>query len=1724
MIKKLLVPALALLALAGCSKSVSLTDKVDPMIGSGGHGHVFVGASVPRGMVQLGPQQIKDEWDWCSGYHISDTLTIGFSHTHLSGTGIGDLGDVLLLPYDPAKAIRTKGWVIQKQKEVGHIYAHLDHSLESVRPGFYSLELPDYGVKVRLTATERVGLHEYTFEGDKSAILVDLATGIGWDRCLDRGLTVVDGTHIEGFRRSGGWAKDHTWYFAAEFSEPIAGQAVEQLENDGTADVLLFDTSADKKILVKVALSPVSCEGAWNNLREELPGWDFERTAKAADAKWNKALGSIEIEPMDARQEKVFYTALYHTMIFPALYSDVDGRYRGADGQVHHSDKAQYTILSLWDTYRAEVPLTTVIDPEFSASLADTYLNIFREQGKLPVWHLDGNETDCMVGNPGVISMGDLILKGYAEDPQAAFEAMKASSELDDRGMLAHRTYGFIPYDKTTEGETVAKSMEFGIADGAVAKVAKALGDSAAFERFTWRSKAYQQYFDPKTRFMRGRTLAGKFREPFNPFKAEWMANDYTEGNGWQYTFLVPHDVPGLIGLFGGSDKFVEKLDSLFVAEGDMGNHVADVTGLVGQYAHGNEPSHHIAYMYNFVPGQQHKCARIVRHIMDDLYFDDENGVCGNEDCGQMSAWYILSALGLYQVDPAGGDFAIGSPAVKSAKVGLGGGKTLVVRAEGNSPENIYVQKAVFNGRELSLDSLFISFDELRQGGELVLTMGPDPFPGFNAHRDMTVTTLGKAETKRHETIFFDYEQQALTRGFEQSPNYISLNGQWDFFYSETGEQTKIKVPGNWERQGFGYPVYTNIPYDFCPKDPQPPVLPEVIPYGIYERSFSVSPRYGERIYINFAGVKGGAYLFVNDVFVGYSEDSKDLVRYDITSLLRPVNKVRLVVTHWSTGSYLEDMDFWRLTGIERDVYLSRESAGIPADFDWNVVSTLADDLSTGIFRLSLNASSPFEFSYKLLDSGGATVFESGNLKSNGNYVTETTLPSVSSWSAEAPNLYTLLLRIGDKFTRADVGFRRLEIVGNKFLVNGQPVKFKGVNLHEHNQFTGHYVTRADVLRDLRLMRSFNINGIRTCHYPQPRFFYELCDSLGFYVYDEANVESHGMGYSLDKTLGNKPEWYPKHIDRITNMYYRTRNYPCVTILSLGNEGGNGVNFYNAYNELKALERGGQNRPVCYERAEFDWNTDMLVPQYPGADWFRKMGSEGSDRPVVPSEYAHAMGNSTGSLDLQWEQIYKYDNLQGGFIWDWVDQGLLEVDAEGSRYWTYGGDYGVDAPSDGNFLCNGLVGPDRKPHPGAYEVGHVYQNVSISLVSGRTFKVFNRFYFTSLEPYKILWKVTADGSVLGEGFLRLDTAPQTSEEFVLENVPVLPFEKKCYIDFSMVTLKDDRLLPKGSEIAHDQILLSKGNHTPPERDLDVESFENSESVGLSNGTASISFDKQKGYLTEYKVAGNSFFDCEFGMRPSFWRAPTDNDYGCWWPSRTQAFKTSSREFNVKARCENGSIVADYTLASGNTFTVRYALSGASLLVDYSFKGVASERPIEVPRIGFRMRLPVSADKFSYFGRGPQENYWDRCSGSFMGLYESSASGEFVPYVRPQECGHHTDVQMLSIGGLKILGHGFEFNALRCTVEDLDSEEAVQHDYQWANRDPAEPHDPAKARNILRRQQHVNDYVARGFVELCLDGRMSGVGGYDSWGATAEKERTLWSDRDYSFSFFMEPLR
>lgn len=1005
------------------------------------------------------------------------------------------------------------------------------------------------------------------------------------------------------------------------------------------------------------------------------------------------------------------------------------------------------------------------------------------------------------------------------------------------------------------------------------------------------------------------------------------------------------------------------------------------------------------------------------------------------------------------------------------------------------------------------------------------------------------------AETERTELIFWDNWQDALAEDFEQSSNYLDLNGTWKFRYHDSqadmdpaiGQTTAgqaqtwddIKVPGNWEVQGFGIPVYVNTDFEFMTWEPKPPFIPDENPAGVYFRTFEVPQAWsGRQVYLNLAGAKSGVYVYVNGKEVGYNEDSKDLARFNITKYLREgENDLVLKIYRYSTGSYLECMDFFRISGIERDVYLSSEK--YDTMFDINVVSTLDEACKDGVFRLEITSlpARDLDVSYQLLDKDGEAVLKDCRLVTDGESVMEGVVENVRKWSAEKPELYTLLLCVEGEYTRFNVGFRRLEIKGNIFYVNGQPVKFKGVNLHETDPYTGHYVTRERMLQDLKLMKEHNINAIRTCHYPQPRMFYDLCDSLGFYVYSEANVESHGMFYDLDKTLGNKPEWYTNHIYRIRNMYFRTRNYACVTILSLGNEGGNGCNFYNAYNEIKKLEKGGMNRPVCYERAEWDWNTDMIVPQYPGADWFRKMGEKDTGRPICPSEYAHAMGNSTGSLDLQWKYIYQYPHLQGGFIWDWVDQALAKYDEDGNfLFWAYGGDFGEDMPSDGNFVCNGVVGPDREPHPGLAEVKYVYQDVKFTSddpASGR-YNIFNRFYFNDLSGYDVLWSVLADGKVVKKGKLHFNTPAQQGEDFSVK-LPRLKKRKGYHINFDVVTKEAAPLLEKGHVIATGQFLVKEaGKKAYKAKPASFDVSEDEGTIVIKGKKVEFVFDKTSGYVSSYKVRGKEMLADGFGLRPNFWRAPNDNDYGNGWPRRTQAYKTASKEFNASAtaavEADKTVLKVEYALPSGNTYDVTYDVYADGVVkVNADFKGIVSENPVEVPRIGFRMRLPLSAENYSFFGRGPQENYWDRKSGARMGIYETSATESYVPYVRPQENGHHTDCKWLEFKDMTVVGD-FEFNALRNSVEDFDSEEAVQHDYQWDNLHAAEVHDPAEAKDNRRRQHHIDDIVPRDYVELCIDGVHTGIGGYDSWGQRTDESRTHFSNQDFSFGFTIVPQR
>lgn len=731
----LFVPVLSL-CLASCGSSQKgqemedLTQFVDPRIGTGGHGHVFYGANVPYGFIQLGPTSIPQSWDWVSGYHVSDSTVIGFPHTHLSGTGIGDLHDINVMPV-VGEVTYSRGDA--SSYETG-LWSYSDRSKEVVTPGYYRTYLSRYNVDVELTATKRVGFHKYTFLGNESpAIVFDMVNGGCWDKTTEAVIRVVNDSTVSGYRYSKGWADDQRVFFRAEFSrkfdnvEFIVNDSVKEGDMAKGAQLFArvnFAAGNQEPVYMKVALSPTSEEGAQLNMQTELSGWDFEKTIADAKAAWNKELNKVKVYTTDEASKKIFYTSLYHTLFAPSEFCDVNGDYYGADKQMHKDEGfVNYTTFSLWDTYRAAQPLMTILHPEKMSDIINTMLHIHQQQGKLPVWHLMGCETNCMVGNPGVPVVADAILKDIKGfDTELAFKALKESSMLPERGMEHRIEYGFIPADKMTEA--IAYDMEYAIADWAVAQAAQKLGKQEDYEYFLKRSKSYKNYFDASTGFMRGKMLDGSWRTPFSPYASSHREDDYCEGNAWQYTWLVPHDVEGLVECFGSKEAFVNKLDSLFLANGDMGEASSpDISGLIGQYAHGNEPSHHTVYLYTLV-GQPWKTADRIKEILHTMYTDQPDGLSGNEDVGQMSAWYILSSFGFYQVEPAGGKFVFGYPNFDKVEITVPAGK-FVIERENKGQQNNYIQGIVLNGTEYKKP--WIEYADIMKGGELKFLMGDEP-------------------------------------------------------------------------------------------------------------------------------------------------------------------------------------------------------------------------------------------------------------------------------------------------------------------------------------------------------------------------------------------------------------------------------------------------------------------------------------------------------------------------------------------------------------------------------------------------------------------------------------------------------------------------------------------------------------------------------------------------------------------------------------------------------------------------------------------------------------------------------------------------------------------------------------------------------------------------------------------------------------------------------------
>ncbi len=725
----------------------SLTSFVDPFIGTDFHGHTFPGATLPFGMVQLSPDTRTLGWDACAGYHYSDSSILGFSHTHLSGTGIGDYGDILFMPFTGEVSLDAG-----EEDEIDKGYrSRFNLETEEARPGYYKVNLTDDQIEVELTATLRAGVHKYTFpEAENAGILIDLTHTIHGHQNPLHEIRILNNQEIQGLKYTSGWAKKHYVYFTAKFSKPFEAElfldnqlqvGVEEVSGKNAKVRLNFQTTIDEEVIAKVGISAVSYEGSAKNLNLEVNGWDFETISSNAEKVWEEELSKVRIETEDISEKRTFYTALYHSSIYPGIYSDVDGTYRGMDQQIHISDSPNYTVFSLWDTHRSLHPLFTILNPEYNQELIRALLRKYDEGGILPMWGLASNYTGTMIGSHAVSVIVDAYMKGQRNfDTEKAMEAIvhsvaydtvkeisypseEAWGNLMPKAKLYEEKYGFIPCD--LENASVSKALEFAYNYWAIATMAQDMGKDDIAKEFFEKSKRYRTYFDAEVGFMRGKNLDGSWMEPFHPrFSAHW-ATPYVEGNAWQWTWYVPHDVEGLMELYGGQENFAIKLESLFTTSSEVlgEEQSADISGLIGQYAHGNEPSHHIAYLFNSVD-QPWRTQEIVSQILDEFYTDQPDGIVGNEDCGQMSAWYILNTMGIYPICPGDDRYSIGRPSFDRVEIDLADGAVFTVVAENRSNTNPYVQEVRLNGEKLS--QAYINHADIESGSTLTFVMGAE--------------------------------------------------------------------------------------------------------------------------------------------------------------------------------------------------------------------------------------------------------------------------------------------------------------------------------------------------------------------------------------------------------------------------------------------------------------------------------------------------------------------------------------------------------------------------------------------------------------------------------------------------------------------------------------------------------------------------------------------------------------------------------------------------------------------------------------------------------------------------------------------------------------------------------------------------------------------------------------------------------------------------------------
>ena len=1008
--------------------------------------------------------------------------------------------------------------------------------------------------------------------------------------------------------------------------------------------------------------------------------------------------------------------------------------------------------------------------------------------------------------------------------------------------------------------------------------------------------------------------------------------------------------------------------------------------------------------------------------------------------------------------------------------------------------------------------------------------------------------------------FYIPYLDEKNALASRQQSNILSLNGEWKFSHADkpadrplnfhrsdfdASDWASITVPSNWEREGHGYPIYINVPYAFKMDEPNVPT--DHNPVGSYLRDFEMPPSWaGQQHYLQFGGVSSAFYVWINGKYVGYSEGSKTPTDFNVTSYLTPgKNTVAVEVYRWSTASYLEDQDMWTLSGIQRDVTLTARPTQHVRDF--RVYSDLVNNYKDGWLKVAIEMASPVmsgahTVEVTLLD-GETTLFNSSQAVVSQNLTFQHSINDVKAWSAESPALYQLLITLKDSDNKVievlsqKPGFRNVKISNGVFLVNGEAVKLKGVNLHEHHEDKGHVIDEETMIKDIALMKKANMNAVRTSHYPFPERFYELADQYGLYVVDEANIESHGYGYDNDKTLGNKPQWMPHHLDRTQRMWMRDKNFASIVIWSLGNEAGDGINLGATYNWLKEIDN---TRPVQYETEGDISEVGERHSDFHSSMYWRKWdleryAEEYGDRPFLLIEYSHAMGNSNGNIKEYWDVINAHDNLTGGFIWDWVDQGLLEHDKDGVPYWTYGGDYGpADVPSSGNFSLNGIVFPDRKVQPAFWEVKKAYQSVSfeaVSLVQGKV-RIENKYNFTSLQEFELHWQLLANGQVTKEGtYTELAIAPYDNKILDLGySLLTMAPETEYFLSLKLVGKEQKSLLPAGHIYAEEQFAIVNDQLLAVHQPLlavtgDPLSVDNNgKQVVISNSLLTVEFDTETGLMNQVIKQGEPLLLSP--LVPNLWRAPTDNDYGNYMPDWAKVWAESSRyrtlaDLVVVDETDNKvDVKANYQFADseGNNIAqwqTEYSIYGSGdIRVSNNF--VKSEGMPVLPRVGMNMQLITSLDNVRWYGRGPFENYRDRKNAANIGIYNNKVADHYVPYVRPQENGYKTDTRWFSL--MNDMHSGITVEA-ESTV-GFSVHHNVQNDFIPPFKIAITSEDGPTARNNEQRVNiHVNDIKPKDLISVNIDFGQMGVGGDDSWGKQTLRSYSL-TDSQYQYAFWI----